>query len=82
MLIQFARPEPYLFTCPDGDHLLVVRVIEASHQAAVSRFRAMSREERRRAAVNHISGPDHTARLASWLGRRLPGVARTLGLGG
>lgn len=79
MLTNLAKPEPFLFSCIDGDRVLVVRVVEASHSAAVRRFQAMTRGERRRAAVSRLSGRDrdHVVTLTSWFERFLPRFGRS-----
>lgn len=74
MLITLAKPEPFLFSAIDGESILVVRVVETSREAAVERFRAMGRAERRRAAVTRLAGRDrdHVVSFASWFERFLP----------
>ena len=42
VLTTLAKPESFLFSWTDGDHAVVVRIVEASHQRAVARFQAMS----------------------------------------
>ena len=46
---MLAKPEPFLFSWMDGDHVVVVRVVEVSHPRALARFRAM--EEKTQAAI-------------------------------
>lgn len=76
---SFAKPEPYLFSCVDGDQVLVVRVLEMSPNAAVSRFNALTSVERRRLAVSRQArGGVQFERLRGWVGRILP---RFTGLG-
>lgn len=76
MLTTLAKPEPFLFSWADGDQVVVVRVVEASHAHAVARFRAMSTTERRKATVTRLAGrdTDHMNSLSSWLERMLPRV--------
>lgn len=77
MLTTLAKPEPYLFSVDDGEHVLVVRVVETSHRAALERFRAMDRGERRRAAVTRIADRrDSLGSLSEWFDRVLPAFAR------
>jgi hypothetical protein len=75
---SFAKPEPYLFSCVDGDQVLVVRVLEMTPNAAVSRFNALTSVERRRLAVSRQvrSEADSLATLRGWVGRLLPRIAR------
>ncbi len=74
MLTPLAKPESFLFSWMDGDHAVVIRIVEASHQRAVARFRAMSTTERRKATVGRIEGHevDHFERIAGWFERFLP----------
>lgn len=74
MLTTLAKPEPFLFSWVDGDQAVVVRVVEASHQRAVARFRAMTTTERRKATLARVTGRDvdHLVRLTSWFERFLP----------
>ncbi|WP_169507158.1 hypothetical protein [Pleomorphomonas koreensis] len=75
MLTMLAKPEPFLFSWMDGDHVVVVRVVEVSHQRALARFRAMSTTERRKATVTRREGDvDHLDRLTGWFERQLPRV--------
>ncbi|SCM78122.1 hypothetical protein KL86PLE_60444 [uncultured Pleomorphomonas sp.] len=74
VLTPLAKPESFLFSWMDGDHAVVVRIVEASHQRAVARFRTMSTTERRRATVSRLEGRDvdHLERIGGWLERFLP----------
>ncbi len=74
MLTSLAKPESFLFSWMDGDHAVVVRIVEASHQRAVARFKAMSTTERRKATVSRIEGHDvdQLERVAEWFERFLP----------
>jgi len=74
VLTTLAKPEPFLFSWVDGDQAVVVRVVEASHQRAVARFRSMTTTERRKATVTRVAGRDvdHVVRLTSWFERFLP----------
>jgi hypothetical protein len=79
VLTTLAKPEPYLFSFVDGESVLVVRVIESSHAAAVERFRAMGKAERRRSAVTRLAGRDrdHVVSFAGWFERFLPRFGRS-----
>jgi hypothetical protein len=74
VLTTLAKPESFLFSWTDGDHAVVVRIVEASHQRAVARFQAMSTTERRKAIVSRVEGHDvdHLERFAEWFERFLP----------
>jgi hypothetical protein len=74
VLTTLAKPESFLFSWMDGDHAVVVRIVEASHQQAVARFRAMSTTERRKATVSRVEGHDvdHLERIVEWFERFLP----------
>lgn len=74
MLTTLTKPESFLFSWMDGDHAVVVRIIEASHQRAVARFQAMSTTERRRAIISRLEERevDHLERIGDWLERFLP----------
>ncbi|SFM55843.1 hypothetical protein SAMN05192571_102255 [Pleomorphomonas diazotrophica] len=74
VLTTLAKPESFLFSWVDGDHAVVVRIVEASHQQAVARFRAMSTTERRKAIVGRVEDReiDHLERIGEWLERLLP----------
>lgn len=74
VLTTLTKPESFLFSWMDGDHAVVVRIIEASHQRAVARFQAMSTTERRKATVSRLEGRevDHLERMGEWLERLLP----------
>lgn len=74
VLTTLAKPESFLFSWMDGDHAVVVRIVEASHQRAVARFQAMSTTERRKATVSRLEGQDvdHLERIGDWLERFLP----------
>ncbi|WP_237153408.1 hypothetical protein [Oryzibacter oryziterrae] len=76
MPTSFAKPEPYLFSCVDGDQVLVVRVLEMSPSAAVSRFNALTSVERRSLAVSRQarSRGVQFERLRGWVGRVLPRI--------
>jgi hypothetical protein len=74
VLTTLAKPEPFLFSWVDGDQAVVVRVVEASHDMAVARFRAMTTTERRKATLARVAGRDvdHVVRLTDWVERFLP----------
>ncbi len=74
VLTTLTKPESFLFSWIDGDHAVVVRIVEASHQRAVARFQAMSTTERRKATVSRLEGNDvdHLERIGEWLERLLP----------
>jgi hypothetical protein len=79
VLTTLAKPEPFLFSFVDGEDVLVVRVVESSHQAAVERFKTMGRAERRRAAVTRLAGRDrdHVVSFTTWFERFLPRFGRS-----
>lgn len=74
VLTTLTKPESFLFSWMDGDHAVVVRIVEASHQRAVARFQAMSTTERRKATVSRLEGSDvdQLERIGEWFERLLP----------
>jgi len=74
----FDKDEAFLFSCVEGDQLMVVRVLARGHDAAVTRFRSMNAAERRHYAVSRLArrDRDHFIALTSWFERFLPRAGR------
>lgn len=74
VLTTLTKPESFLFSWIDGDHAVVVRIIESSHQRAVAHFQSMSTTERRRATVSRLEERDVDCfeLIGEWFERFLP----------